>query len=555
MSAGIGLKEPKPRRSFRRGFTGIDAPLTDPILKRLSYVELRVYVAAINHCRGRDIIVNTRQLGEWSDVDHARVCPALYQLEALHLIHCHRSPRGTRIEILDLSDEALEAVLHREASAKARRAGKSKPASPPVTPAAPASEERIDGAARVETREETLPVSLATALPETSATPATVCQAGAPEVAPLPEACQAEPAEAAPLPEACQAEAPEACEAEALEAAPLLGPATGPAAALPAQAGPPAIAAAAALPGLAPETASAAWQAPASGALGAPLGGALGAPLGGGAPNYVLDRDLQIPPSLPSPSVAVGACVAADGREGGKGEQAIEPTPELTSPVTEPPSEPTPEEASSVANPPEPTQDSLAVQTHGDPPSAAVSSEGKESPTDKTSSSEPASPSATIQEPARPALDALAPLLALARTKWPSMSPKALQPWLERGAELVTPGPTQAEMEAAIEWAATEPSLATAKYPLAAAMTADRFEPWLKRYRAEQQRLEKLAAARAKAPPAPPRPAVRGRPGLTAEEREKLRAQGQINQEMARAAIAALDAARGSGQPTRRPLP
>jgi DNA-binding MarR family transcriptional regulator len=99
--------------AFPCGFAAVDARLVTPLLRGLSPVELRVYMAAVKHCRGRGVLVTTRQLGGMAGTDQARVVPALRQLEALHLLRCHRSPRGTRIEVLSDIPKVIEALQQR----------------------------------------------------------------------------------------------------------------------------------------------------------------------------------------------------------------------------------------------------------------------------------------------------------------------------------------------------------------------------------------------------------------------------------------------------------
>jgi hypothetical protein len=127
-----------------------------------------------------------------------------------------------------------------------------------------------------------------------------------------------------------------------------------------------------------------------------------------------------------------------------------------------------------------------------------------------------------------------APVLEAARRAFPTMARTALARFVGRLVALEGLAPTDDELARYLRVAARDPSLTSAKVPVAAACTADRFVPWL-----EAQR---RAAARAQAAvTAPPRP-VRGGP-LPSPVAE---ANGPVNlAQAAGALVARLTGARG----------
>lgn len=109
MSRGQGEFEAR-ELVFREGFVGIDAPLEEELAGALDGVPYKIYVGVVRLFRGRPGGTTMRELAEQLHQDHAQVVRVLPQLEALHLIAYETTARGTRIEVLPCSAQALVAL-------------------------------------------------------------------------------------------------------------------------------------------------------------------------------------------------------------------------------------------------------------------------------------------------------------------------------------------------------------------------------------------------------------------------------------------------------------
>ncbi len=448
MSAGEGGR---PKRPFSDGFAAIDNRLVEEVGGALTRTQILVYLAAIKLFRGRVLRVGLRPFAAWARLDHSHVVKALPVLERLHLLRVERSTRGSRIEVLEATDEALCALRERSLE----RGGAAAKASPQGARLAAEALERLGGGGARRPRAPR-PVSPPRARGRQPAARGSEVAGDAPPAPAEGRAASVAPVEARPAPPP-EAAAPRA---EPPPGDPVAGrdqePGHEPSAEAPATGGE-------------------------SGADAAPPSGADPSPLGEGLPNYSLDQSDKIPPSLPPP--------AASEAVGGEEPAVAEPPPAA-----------------------------LAA-----PPAGPVAAEGP-------GAGPPAEGGALTTDPR-----GLAPLVELARPLWPRIAPPTLLGWLQRGVVLVRPAPSRAELAAYIQWAAQDESLARAKHPLAAAMTAHRLVPWLEKRRA---RSVPPTAARAPFRPAATRPSQLP----TAEERAAHQRQCALAVEMARQAIDRLNA-------------
>jgi hypothetical protein len=457
--------------------------------RALSHPEADVYEAVCELFAGREVTKGQREIARRAVVDQAQVPGALRVLQQVHLIEYETSPLGTQVTILPESDEALVALRH----LAQERGG--------AVPPSAGSERYYQQSLR-----------------------ALKARAASPAQPPPDEDKEMETGrwDGSPPwsgdPRRAAASRPVGGQERGLariagELGWLVGPASGAAPGLvEAPTSVPSAAAPEASPLLA-EAGEGAASASVDPGAGSPVEGAgegaaggadeppvgddegsspgddEGSSLEAGPPNYSPDQSNQIPPSLPPPA----SSEAVRGRE--------EPA---------------------VAAP---------------PPEALAADEGP----------------GACQPPAKRPLAAaplvLDPLVELARSLWPAMAPSPLRTWLPRVVGLVQPAASQAEMAAYLRWAAQDESLAQARFPLAAAMTAHRFVPWLESHRARQLAPRPQEAARAPFRPAATRPPQR----LTAEERADNLRQCAVNVEGARRALDLLNAPTAATGSRRRP--
>lgn len=98
---------------FREGFVGIDTPLEEELAAALEGVPYKIYVGVVRLFRGRPAWTTMRELAEQLHQDHGQVVKVLPQLEVLHLIAYETTARGTRLEVLPCSAQALVALRQR----------------------------------------------------------------------------------------------------------------------------------------------------------------------------------------------------------------------------------------------------------------------------------------------------------------------------------------------------------------------------------------------------------------------------------------------------------
>lgn len=91
----------------------LDCRLLEECLGALSHRHHVMYLTCLELFRQEPGLTSTRKLATRARLDQAVVVPALRELERLLLIRCERSSKGTWVEVLAASPEALLALRQR----------------------------------------------------------------------------------------------------------------------------------------------------------------------------------------------------------------------------------------------------------------------------------------------------------------------------------------------------------------------------------------------------------------------------------------------------------
>lgn len=437
MANGAGARTA--REVFPNGFAAIDGRLFEPVMCVLSDAVLRVYLAAIDQCRGRpDFLTSTRDLGDVAKVDQARVSVALHKLEGLHLVACQRSAQGTYVEILEGEDisEALEALEARAKTGQKETATRPRPPreKPPVVqPSEPADASVWHVLSFLEAFYRDAYLGLLA--PPTPAAPPPGAEPGVMRSAPL------------------AAEAPDALDAPAVSQPPAEAP----------------------LEAQNPQKPPSSSDALAGEALSASPSEALSA-----SPLYYQDR-FQDHPSLPSLSAEV---VASQGgmdvvQAGPASERYSEPPSQ--GPETERPAEERPEAKPRRSQRPGKERPAKEKRPRG---RGRRGAEGAQERPTKTSL-------AAAVAFAQPAPDGLDEAAGLACDSWEELHPTQARRLLWRMVGMVSIPqlpPSGDELSAFVRWVASQQRFERAVMPLAVAVSDGCFVRWLKDHRAEQTR-------------------------------------------------------------------